>query len=78
MLALIVLCALVGLIILGVPIAIALGMTAVGTYLALGEPAILTMLPQRMYKMSYSLSSTPSQSMTCATLPAASRSNWPA
>jgi tripartite ATP-independent transporter DctM subunit len=49
MLALIVLCALVGLIILGVPIAIALGMTAVGTYLALGEPAILTMLPQRMY-----------------------------
>lgn len=49
MLALIVLLALVGLIVLGVPIAVALGATAVGTYLALGEPAILTMLPQRMY-----------------------------
>lgn len=49
MLALIVLLALVGLIVFGVPIAVALAVTAIGTYVALGETAILTMLPQRMY-----------------------------
>ncbi|AUG51285.1 TRAP transporter large permease [Thalassospira marina] len=49
MLSLFVLLALVGLIVFGVPIAVALAVTAVGTYLALGETSILTMLPQRMY-----------------------------
>lgn len=49
MLSLFVLLALVGLIVFGVPIAVALAVTAVGTYLALGETSILMMLPQRMY-----------------------------
>ena len=49
MLSLFVLLALVGLIIFGVPIAVSLAVTAIGTYLALGETSILTMLPQRMY-----------------------------
>lgn len=36
-------------IMVGVPIAVSLGVTTIGTYLALGEARILTMLPQRMY-----------------------------
>lgn len=40
---------LVLLIILGVPIALALGLTAVGFYVALGDFQILAMLPQRMF-----------------------------
>lgn len=41
--------ALVALIILGVPIAIALGITAVGSYVASGETFVLSMVAQRMY-----------------------------
>ncbi len=49
MLAFLILAALVALILIGVPIAVALGVTAIGTYVALGQPQILTMLPARMY-----------------------------
>ena len=49
MLALILLVCLVGLIALGVPVAVSLGLVAIGTYAVLGEWHILTMLPQRMY-----------------------------
>jgi tripartite ATP-independent transporter DctM subunit len=44
-----ILAVLVGLIIFGVPIAVALGVTAIGTYLYLGLDTVLIMLPQRMY-----------------------------
>jgi len=47
--AFLILASLVGLILIGVPIAVSLGITAVGTYLVLGEPQILTMLAQRMF-----------------------------
>ena len=40
---------LVGLILLGVPIAVAMGLTAVGTFVYLGESFVLPMLGQRMY-----------------------------
>ena len=40
---------LVGLILLGVPIAVAMGLTAVGTFVFLDEASILPMLAQRMY-----------------------------
>jgi C4-dicarboxylate transporter, DctM subunit len=48
-LALVVISALIGLILIGVPIAVSLGVVAAGTYIALGQEFILTMLPQRMY-----------------------------
>lgn len=41
--------ALVGLILLGVPIAVAMGLTAVGSFVFLGEGFVLPMLGQRMY-----------------------------
>lgn len=41
--------ALVGLILLGVPIAVAMGVTAAGTFLLLGEAFILPIMAQRMY-----------------------------
>ncbi len=41
--------ALIGLIMLGVPVAVAMGLTAVGTFLAMGQGDILTMVAQRMY-----------------------------
>lgn len=44
-----ILAALVGLIALGVPIAVALGLTSVGFYVLQGDFAILAMLPQRMF-----------------------------
>ncbi|MBI4735468.1 MAG: TRAP transporter large permease [candidate division NC10 bacterium] len=34
---------------LGLPIAVSMGLTAVLTFLALGEPGLLSMVPQRMY-----------------------------
>lgn len=37
------------LIALGLPVAVAIGGTAAGVYLVLGEPEVLAMLPQRMY-----------------------------
>ena len=40
---------LVGLILVGVPIAVAMGLTAVGTFVLLGESFVLPMLGQRMY-----------------------------
>jgi C4-dicarboxylate transporter DctM subunit len=49
MLAFSIIAALVALIVLGVPIAVALGITAIGTYVLLGQPQILTMMPARMY-----------------------------
>ena len=49
MLPLVILLALIGLILFGVPVAVALGVTAIGTYVLLGDFNILTMLPQRMY-----------------------------
>lgn len=41
--------ALVGLILLGVPVAVSMGFTAAATFIILGQPNILTMVPQRMY-----------------------------
>ena len=41
--------ALIGLILLGVPIAVAMGLTAVATFVLMGEARILTMVAQRMY-----------------------------
>lgn len=40
---------LIGLILLGVPVAVSMGITAVSTFVFLGQGQILTMLPQRMY-----------------------------
>jgi C4-dicarboxylate transporter DctM subunit len=48
MISLLILLVLVTLILLGVPVAIALGVTAVGFYVAIGDWNILTLLPQRM------------------------------
>lgn len=44
--------ALLALILLGVPIAVAIGVTAIGAYLIAGEPQALTMIAQRMYASS--------------------------
>lgn len=41
--------ALVGLILLGVPVAVSMGLTAVATFLLMGQADILTMVAQRMY-----------------------------
>lgn len=41
--------ALVALMLLGLPIAVSMGLTAILTFLALGEPGLLSMVPQRMY-----------------------------
>ena len=41
--------ALIGLILLGVPVAISMGLTAVGTFLVMGQADVLTMVAQRMY-----------------------------
>ncbi|MCX7788394.1 MAG: TRAP transporter large permease [Spirochaetes bacterium] len=40
---------LIGLMLLGVPVAVAMGITAIGTFVLLGEASILTMIAQRMY-----------------------------
>ena len=40
---------LIGLVLLGVPVAVAMGLTAVLTFLAMGQADILTMVAQRMY-----------------------------
>ncbi|KFB09384.1 TRAP transporter large permease [Nitratireductor basaltis] len=45
----IILAVLIALIIIGVPVAVALGLTAVGFYILLGDFHILAMLPQRMF-----------------------------
>ncbi len=49
MIAFLILLALVGLIAIGVPVAVALGLTAAGFYVVSGDWHILSMLPQRMY-----------------------------
>ncbi len=49
MLTLAIFAVLVALILLGVPIAVAMGLTAVGTFIFLGEAFVLPMLAQRMY-----------------------------
>ena len=49
MTTLIIFAALVGLILLGVPVAISMGLTAVITFLVMGQADILTMVAQRMY-----------------------------
>ena len=49
MLTLVIFCALVGMIMLGVPIFAAMGLTAAGTFIMLGEAAILPLMAQRMY-----------------------------
>jgi len=49
MLTLAIFAVLVALIFLGVPIAVAMGLTAVGTFIFLGEAFVLPMLAQRMY-----------------------------
>ncbi|MEK6717126.1 MAG: TRAP transporter large permease [candidate division NC10 bacterium] len=41
--------ALGALMLLGLPIAVSMGLTAILTFLALGEPGLLSMVPQRMY-----------------------------
>ena len=41
--------ALIGLILVGVPVAVAMGLTAVATFLVMGQADILTMVAQRMY-----------------------------
>ena len=41
--------ALIGLILLGVPVAVSMGLTAVATFLIMGQADILTMVAQRMY-----------------------------
>ena len=40
---------LLALMLLGLPIAVSMGLTAILTFLALGEPGMLSMVPQRMY-----------------------------
>lgn len=52
MLAILVVGALLALILLGVPIAVAIGATAIGAYLIAGEPQALTMIAQRMFAAS--------------------------
>ena len=42
-------CTLIALIMLGVPVAVAMGLTAIGAFLAMGQVDILTMVAQRMY-----------------------------
>lgn len=49
MTTLVIFAALIGLIMLGVPVAIAMGLTAVATFLSMGQADILTMVAQRMY-----------------------------
>jgi tripartite ATP-independent transporter DctM subunit len=49
MITLIIFVVLVGFILLGVPIAVAMGLTAVLTFIFMGEARILTMVAQRMY-----------------------------
>ena len=49
MLALVIFATLVGLMLLGVPVAVAMGLTAVLAYIAKGQEFILTMVAQRMY-----------------------------
>jgi C4-dicarboxylate transporter DctM subunit len=49
MLALVIFVTLVGLMLLGVPVAVAMGLTAVLAYIAKGQEFILTMVAQRMY-----------------------------
>ena len=49
MITLIIFIVLVGFILLGVPIAVAMGLTAVLTFIFMGEARILTMVAQRMY-----------------------------
>lgn len=49
MTTLLIFAALVGLILIGVPVAISMGLTAAVTFLIMGQPDILTMVPQRMY-----------------------------
>ena len=49
MTTLIIFAALIGLILLGVPVAVSMGLTAVVTFLIMGQADILTMVAQRMY-----------------------------
>lgn len=49
MTTLIIFLVLIGLILLGIPVAVAMGLTAVLTFLAMGQADILTMVAQRMY-----------------------------
>ena len=49
MTTLILFAALIGLILLGVPVAVSMGLTAVVTFLVMGQADILTMVAQRMY-----------------------------
>ncbi|MGW8194205.1 MAG: TRAP transporter large permease [Desulforhopalus sp.] len=49
MTTLIIFTGLIILILLGIPVAVSMGLTAVVTFLAMGQMDILTMLPQRMY-----------------------------
>jgi C4-dicarboxylate transporter DctM subunit len=49
MTTLILFAALIGLILLGVPVAVSMGLTAVATFLVMGQADILTMVAQRMY-----------------------------
>jgi len=49
MTTLVIFCALIGLILLGVPVAVSMGLTAVATFVVMGQADILTMVAQRMY-----------------------------
>ncbi|KPJ75448.1 MAG: hypothetical protein AMJ54_14890, partial [Deltaproteobacteria bacterium SG8_13] len=49
MLTLVIFVALVGMVMLGVPIFAAMGLTAAGTFILLGEAFVLPMMAQRMY-----------------------------
>ena len=49
MTTLVIFAALIGLILLGVPVAVSMGLTAVITFLLMGQADILTMVAQRMY-----------------------------
>ena len=49
MLTLAIFCVLVGLVLLGVPIFAAMGLTAAGTFVLMGEVSILPLMAQRMY-----------------------------
>ena len=49
MTTLVIFAALIGLILLGVPVAVSMGLTAVATFLIMGQGDILTMTAQRMY-----------------------------
>ena len=49
MTTLVIFTALIGLILLGVPVAVSMGLTAVVTFLVMGQSDILTMVAQRMY-----------------------------